>query len=273
MRVLLCLNADLFACLAANRLLPALAGHEVSIALTQRVGRGGALADEPPPRRELRLAEQTLPLDLLFPLIERANLPDDGTRALTFGELSARRGISVTPLPQPNSDDGLAWVRALAPDLVVSIRYGAILKSAFLGIPRLGVLNLHSGLLPAYRGVLATFRALANGDAEIGCTVHYIADGTIDTGPIVATTRTPVDRARSLFWHIGQLYGPGVDALGDAARRVLGGDDPATSTQPGGGAYYTHPTREEWERFGRDGWQVVTMQDVRELWGRFGVAA
>lgn len=271
MRVLLCLNADLFACLAANRLLPALDGHEVSIALTQRVGRGGVPADEPPPRRELRLAEQTMPLELLFPLVERANLPDDGVRALTFGELTTRRGIPVTPLPTPNSAEGLAWVRALAPDLVLSIRYGAIFKADFLRIPRLGVLNLHSGLLPAYRGVLATFRALANGDAEIGCTVHYIADGTIDTGPIVAQTRTAVDRSRSLFWHIGQLYGPGVEALGDAARRALAGEVPATSVQPGGGGYYTYPTPDEWERFGRAGWQVVTMEDVREVWGRFGV--
>ncbi len=269
MRVLLCLNADLFSCLAANRLLPALAGHDVRIALTQRVG--AAAAAESPQRRELRLAEQHLPLTLLFPLVERAQLPDDGTRCLTFGELTTRRGVPVTLLPTPNSDEGLAWVRAQAPDLVVSIRYGAIFKSAFLGIPRLGVLNLHSGLLPEYRGVLATFRALANGDTEIGCTVHYIADGTVDTGPVVARTRTPVDGTRSLFWHIGQLYGPGVDALGEAVRRALGGEALATSEQRGRGSYYTYPTREEWVRFSAAGWRVVTMEDVGEVWGRFGV--
>ncbi len=270
MRLLLCLNADLFSCLAANRLLPVLAGHDVSIALTQRVGNAAPSPEEPWQRRELRLAEQQVPLELLFPLVERAGLPDDGVRALTYGELTRHRGIPVTPLPNPNSEEGLAWVRAQAPDLVLSIRYGAILKSAFLGIPRLGVLNLHSGLLPAYRGVLATFRALANGDRDIGCTVHYIADGTIDTGPIIATTRTPVDRARSLFWHIAQLYGPGVDALGDAARRVMRGETLGTSAQAGG-SYYTYPTRAEWERFSADGWKVVTIGDVAELWGSFAV--
>lgn len=270
MRVLLCLNADLFSCLAANRLLRLLAGHDVSIALTQRVGSATPTADEPAQRRELRLADQQLPLELLFPLVERAGLPDDGTRLLTFHELTTRRGVPVTPLQRPNSDEGLAWVRAQAPDLVLSIRYGAIFKSAFLAIPRLGVLNLHSGLLPSYRGVLATFRALANADAEIGCTVHYIADGTIDTGPIITTTRTPVDRQRSLFWHIAQLYEAGVDALGAAAGRVLAGEALDTSVQAGG-SYYTYPTREEWARFAADGWQVVTMEDVGEVWGRFGV--
>lgn len=270
MRILACLNADVFSCLAINRLLPWLAGHDVSIALTQRVGKPGGDADEPPERRELRLAEQTIPLELLFPLVERASLPDDGTRALTFGELTARRGIPVTPLPNPNSDDGLAWVRAQGPDLVVSIRYGAIFKSHVLAIPPLGVLNLHSGLLPAYRGVLATFRALANGDSEIGCTVHYISDGTIDTGAIVATTRTAVDRSRSLFWHVAQLYGAGVDALGDAAQRVLRGEALPVSDQAGG-SYYTYPTREEWGRFAADGWSAVTLADAAGVWGRFGV--
>lgn len=271
MRVLVCLNADLFSALAVNRLLPALAGHAVSIALTQRVGSAAPVPDEPPQRHELRLAEQRIPLDLLFPLVERAGLPDDGTRCLTFRELTTRRGIPITLLSNPNNADGLSWVRTLAPDLVISIRYGAIFKSDFLAIPRLGVLNLHSGLLPAYRGVLATFRALAHGDSEIGCTVHTIPDGTIDTGPIVTTTRTPVDRARSLFWHIAQLYGPGVDALGSAAQRVLHGEALATSQQPGG-SYYTYPTREEWDRFTADGWKAVTMEDAAEVWGRFGVA-
>lgn len=271
MRILVCLNADLFSCLAVNRLLPMLAGHAVSIALTQRVGSAAAAAEEPPQRHELRLAEQRIPLDLLFPLVERADLPDDGTRLLTFRELTFRRGIPITLLSNPNNADGLAWVGAQAPDLVISIRYGAIFKSDFLAIPRLGVLNLHSGLLPDYRGVLATFRALANGDDTIGCTVHTIPDGTIDTGPIVATTRTPVDRSRSLFWHIAQLYGPGVDALGTAAQRVLHGEALVTSEQPGG-AYYTYPTRDEWDRFAADGWKAVTLADATEVWGRFGVA-
>ncbi|MBK8648597.1 MAG: hypothetical protein IPN16_19045 [Gemmatimonadetes bacterium] len=117
--------------------------------------------------------------------------------------------------------------------------------------------------------MLATFRALASGDDAIGCTVHYIADGTIDTGPIVTSTRTPVDRSRSLFWHVAQVYGPGVAALGDAAQRVLRGETLPVSEQPGG-AYYTYPTREEWERFAAEGWEAVTVRDAGrcgDVWG------
>ena len=126
-----------------------------------------------------------MPDERAVALIERGNLPDGGGRHLTFGEMTRRRGVQHVALLNPNSPEGIDTVRALAPDLIISVRYGIILRPPVLSVPRLGVLNLHSGLLPAYRGVLATFRALLRGDSTIGSTLHYITDRTIDTGPIV----------------------------------------------------------------------------------------
>ena len=50
----------------------------------------------------------------------------------------------------------------------------------------LGVLNLHSGKLPDYRGVMATFRAMMAEDETLFSTVHWIDDKTIDTGRILS---------------------------------------------------------------------------------------
>ena len=75
MRILCCLNADVVSNVALNLLLPALAPHEVHVALSARVG-GGADHLEPPPRRELRVAEQGFANDVLFPLVERAGFAD-----------------------------------------------------------------------------------------------------------------------------------------------------------------------------------------------------
>src|SRR4029450_8052707 len=93
-------------------------------------------------------------------------------------------------------------------DLFISIRFGLILGTEGLGFPPRGVLNLHSGLLPRYRGVLATFRALLNGDTEIGCTLHWIDSPGIDVGPIVETARTAGAKENSLLWHSLSLYRP-----------------------------------------------------------------
>jgi methionyl-tRNA formyltransferase len=187
MRILCCLNRDLASNLALNLLLPTLARHTVRVGLTERVGQ--VQADEPPGRRQLRSAEQTFPNLALFPLIERAAQPDTRKRNLTFAEIQQLRGIPVEPLANPNSGSGLESVRSFAPDLIVTIRYGAILKPPVIEVPPLGVLNLHSGILPAYRGILATFRAMLKQGDEIGCTLHYIRDARIDTGDIVEIHR------------------------------------------------------------------------------------
>lgn len=270
MRILCCLNRDLVSSVALNLLLPTLAEHDVRIGLTEQVGGARAADEEPPGRRELRTAEQTLPLTLLFPLIERAGFPPDGGRFLTFAEVERHRGIPVTPLSKPNAPQSVAMVRELAPDLIISIRYGAILKADIITIPRLGVLNLHAGLLPAYRGVLATFRALMHDEPEIGCTLHYIRDGTIDTGDVVAVARVPVSPDRSLLGHVLALYPPGVGLIADAVARLASGEQLASAQQASsGGAYYTYPTAEEWKDFEHRGWRIATTEDIAQVVRRY----
>ncbi len=266
MKILCCLNADVVSNVALNLLLHALARHEVTVGLTSRVGAAPD-AREPHARRELRAAEQLLPLDVIFPLIERAALPDDG-RYLTFAEVEHHRGIRVSPLPNPNGDAGLAFLEAFAPDLILSIRYGAIFKAAAIAIPKLGVLNLHAGLLPDYRGVLASFRALMADEREIGCTLHYITDATIDTGPIVGQAAVTVDPQRSLFAHVLSLYPSGVALMADAVARLDAGERLETRVQSGG-TYYSYPSSDEWDEFLRRGWRVSDPSDFRDLYANY----
>jgi methionyl-tRNA formyltransferase len=270
MRVLCCLNRDLASSLALNLLLPVLRPHDVLVGLTERVG--GAVPRDPqaPPRRELGIAEQSLPNEVLFPLIERAHLPDSGSRLLTFAEVERCRGISIAPLPSPNTPAGLDVVTAFGPDLIVTVRYGAILKDPVIGIPRCGVLNLHSGILPSYRGVLATFRALLNGDAEIGCTLHFISDSTIDTGDIVGIRTVPVNPDHSLLWHILALYPPGVALLSEVIESLANGVRPQRTRQPvTAGAYYSYPTPAEWAEFASRGWRIADARDILDVFMRY----
>ena len=270
MRILCCLNRDLASNLALNLLLPTLARHTVLVGLTEQVGRRNT--DEPWQRRELRIAEQSFPNLALFPLVERAALGDSGRRNLTFTEIQELRGIPVEPLGDPNCDAGLQRVRSFAPDLIVTIRYGAILKSAVIAIPPRGVLNLHSGILPAYRGVLATFRAMMNDDIEIGCTLHYIRDSSIDTGDIMAIHRCPLQRERSLLRNVLDLYPAGIAMLGGALQTLeQGGELSSSLQQRGEGAYYSYPTAQEWDEFTRRGWRVADPSDVQQVMlGYFG---
>jgi methionyl-tRNA formyltransferase len=271
MRIVLLTNRDVESNVALNLLLPELRQSVVGIFLSERVG-----GSRPAPARmlsQLAFVEQDLFNDLVFPLAERGAVTGDGGRFAGFEALQARYGIPVRMLASVKDPAGLQMLRDLRADLFVSIRFGRILGAEALGIPACGVLNLHAGLLPHYRGVLAAFRALLNGDAEIGCTLHWIDSPGIDVGPVVATARVPVAKERSLLWHILSLYRPGTRMILDAIRRLERGEPVAGTPQdPASGAYYSFPNDEDLVRFTALGWRLFDREDLRELFEAYGCA-
>ncbi|MHB1330076.1 MAG: formyltransferase family protein, partial [Gemmatimonadales bacterium] len=191
MRIALLLNRDIESCLALNLLQPLLGDRIAAVFLSERVG--GPVAGRAKALGQLGFVEQTLFNRLVFPLVEGCGNADG--RLISFDEFGRRFGVPVRSVPSARSAPGLEALRAANADLFLSLRFGHILGADAIAIPPRGVLNLHSGLLPAYRGVLATFRALLAGDAEIGCTLHWIDSPAIDRGGIIATARQPVDRS------------------------------------------------------------------------------
>jgi len=76
-------------------------------------------------------------------------------------------------------------------DLVCLAGFMRILSPAFVRRYRGRLLNIHPSLLPAHRGLHAQRQALEAGDAESGCTVHFVDEG-VDTGTIVVQRSVPV---------------------------------------------------------------------------------
>jgi methionyl-tRNA formyltransferase len=98
------------------------------------------------------------------------------------------------PVLQPErARDGqfIAELRPLQPDLIVVVAYGQILPPAILDLPRHGCLNVHTSLLPKYRGPAPIQWTIANGDNETGVTIMKMDVG-LDTGLIVSQSRMPI---------------------------------------------------------------------------------
>lgn len=110
-------------------------------------------------------------------------------------------------------------VQRLAPD-VVAVFGTSLIKPPLLGQGRLGMLNLHGGLSPDYRGADCTFWALYNGEpAQVGCTLHFINAG-IDTGALIAHVCPEVregDDELTLFWRAvrdsAEVYAEAIERL------------------------------------------------------------
>lgn len=271
MRILCCVNRDLYSNLALNQLLPELrlAGHSPRVVVSRMVGQPGDRARMPAELAILRTVEQDLPNEVLFPLFEQGReVPRD--RALTWTELAIHCDGVAPVVADVNAGDGWRMLRDIAPDLVVSIRYGHILKSPAIAASRLGVMNLHSGALPAYRGMLGTLQAIVRGEEDVGCTLHWIVDAGIDTGPIIALARRPVERDQSLFWHILSLYPLGVPLIVEAVRRLTSGEAlPRREQDPAQGRYYSAPTPDDFAALKRSGIALFNSADLQEAYGRF----
>jgi len=102
-----------------------------------------------------------------------------------------RLGIPVLQ-PESARDPGfLDTLRQLKPDLIVVVAYGQILPQSLLDLPPRGCINVHTSLLPRWRGAAPIQWAIASGDTETGVTLMRM-DAGLDTGPMIAAVRTPI---------------------------------------------------------------------------------
>lgn len=249
MRILLLANSDLASNYTLNLLLPQLQGHELKLLLSSSVG---GTSQRAPELQQLKFFEQQLFNDLIFPLLAQGS-----QGAMT--SFSGFTPLLVAPAAvenEINSANGLARVAAFAPDLVIYIRYGGILKDKLIALPRRGVINLHSGKLPQYRGVMATFWAMLAGDELLGTTLHTIEDASIDTGRVIATTETQLVSDQSYLWNVLNLYRPAVAELLTAIAILASGEALPCQAQRSGGAYYSFPTQQELARFTAMGYSL-----------------
>src|SRR6185503_10476623 len=99
--------------------------------------------------------------------------------------------------------------RRLQPELIVVAAYGQILPQAILDLPRHGCLNVHTSLLPKYRGAAPIQWAILDGLSETGVTIMRM-DAGLDTGDILTQATTPIaseDNAQTLHDRLAQLGG------------------------------------------------------------------
>jgi methionyl-tRNA formyltransferase len=104
------------------------------------------------------------------------------------------------PVHQPatlKNDQARELFTQLAPDLLVVVAYGKLLPAWLLALPRHGAINLHGSLLPKYRGAAPIQWAMANGESETGVCVMQLDEG-LDTGPVFACEKTPIDPQESV---------------------------------------------------------------------------
>ena len=128
-------------------------------------------------------------------------------------------GIPVRNPARLRDPQDQADFAALDADVALVVAYGLILPQPVLDAPRLGCLNIHASILPRWRGAAPIHRAILAGDAETGVAIMQMEAG-LDTGPVLALTRTPIaadDTTASLH---DRLSAMGADLICDVLDRL-----------------------------------------------------
>ena len=144
-----------------------------------------------------------------------------------IGALARRMGIPVIEADSVNSRAFQERLSALEVDLVVSVAAPEVFKAPLLSIPRFGCINIHSGRLPQYRGMMPTFWQMRAGEKAATVTIHEMAE-KLDAGGIIASLDFPLMAKDSLDRVIVGTKEAGARLMIETLLRF----DPATDARP-----------------------------------------
>jgi methionyl-tRNA formyltransferase len=174
-------------------------------------------------------------------------------------DLALREKITVLQPESVRDENFVQELGRLRPDLIVVTAYGQILPKAILDLPPHGCLNLHTSLLPRYRGAAPIQWALLNGDAETGVTLMKM-DAGMDTGGILVQEKTairPADTAQTVHDRLGRM---GAELLVKTIPEYVAGHV-QPRPQPAAEASYAPKIRKQ------DG-QIDWKQSAEAIWNR-----
>lgn len=103
-------------------------------------------------------------------------------------------------------------LKEIDPDLIVVVAYGKIIPKNIIDLPKFGIINVHSSILPKYRGASPIHSALINGDDKTGVSIMFINEG-LDTGDVLKIITTDITEEDDLGTLTERLAKLGSDAL------------------------------------------------------------
>ena len=152
--------------------------------------------------------------------------PKNRGHKLTFSPVKEYALTKELPVFQPariRDPEAVAQLTELQPELIVAAAYGQILPEEILKMPPYGAINVHSSLLPKYRGAAPINWAILNGETETGVTIMDMAR-ELDAGDMILQKRTAIgseENAQQLTARLAEL---GAEALSEAVAEIAAGN-------------------------------------------------
>ena len=158
-------------------------------------------------------------------VLTQPDKPRNRGHKVTFSPVKEYALSESLPVYQPatlRDGEALELVKRLAPELTVVAAYGKLLPEEILAVPPLGSINVHSSLLPKYRGAAPINWAILNGEKTTGVSIMYMAKA-LDAGDVILQKSTaigPDEDAPALTQRLAEL---GAQALSETVAALAAG--------------------------------------------------
>ncbi|MGX1928083.1 methionyl-tRNA formyltransferase [Flagellimonas sp. 2504JD4-2] len=150
-----------------------------------------------------------------------------------------------------NNKESLKIIESCEPDLLISIAGNQIFKTDLINLAKHGCLNLHTALLPKYRGLMPSFWVLKNNEEKTGVSVFFVDEG-IDSGPILVQKEIPIGNlTQQQLIKISKRIG--MDAILEAIALIMKGGYQLIDNPEEEKTYFSFPTKEDIKEFKKKG--------------------
>lgn len=150
-----------------------------------------------------------------------------------------------------NSKESLDTINGFEPDLLISVAGNEIFKLPLIELAPKGCLNLHTALLPKYRGLMPSFWVLKNKEEYSGVSVFFVDEG-IDSGPILVQKKFPLE-GLSQEMLIKESKKLGMEAINEAIEKININDLETIPNPNEEQSYFGFPTSEDVKKFKKNG--------------------
>lgn len=162
-----------------------------------------------------------------FTKVDKPNMRGKKIKFTPVKEYALEYNIPVFQPTTLKSKETQDLIRELNPDLIVVVAYGKILPKEIIDMPKYGVINVHSSLLPKYRGAAPINAAIIHGEKESGVSIMYIAE-ELDAGDVILTVKTEITDEDTFLTLHDRLKDLGAKGLLEAVKLIEKEEAPRT---------------------------------------------
>lgn len=211
----------------------------------------------------LKVVSQNTDLKLIFTKEDKRNARGNKIIYSPVKQFGLDNDIEVIQPKRMKDEEVIAKIKEINPDLIVVVAYGKILPKEIIDIPKYGIINVHSSLLPKYRGASPIHSAILNGDKESGVSIMYIEEG-LDSGDVILKEICEITEDDTLGTLHDRLKELGAIGL-EKALKLIEAEEVKAEKQDDSKATFVKPITKEQAKIDWNNTKEVIFNQIRGL--------